>query len=311
MRRIILTAVAVIAASLSVAAQDVNQATEIYNSGAAALSNGDKTAAMDYFQQALSMAATLGKDGEEIAANCKSIIPELMLSIAKDMIKAGEYDNAVSKLQEVTKVAKEFGDEDNAAEATDLIPQVFMQQGGSLLNGKNYAGAAEAYKKVLAINPANGVASLRLGMALAQAGNIDEAVEAYKAAKDNGQEKAALKQLSNLFLKKAASSLKAKDFAGALAAATESNSYLENAQAFQVAGQAAQLLKKNDEAVANFEKYLELKPTAKNAGQIAFTVAALYQQSGNKAKAVEFYKKASTDPTYGAEAAKLAASLQK
>ena len=41
MRRFILTVFALAAVSFSVAAQDLNQITEIYNNGATALSNGE------------------------------------------------------------------------------------------------------------------------------------------------------------------------------------------------------------------------------------------------------------------------------
>lgn len=310
MRKTIATIITILLTAAICFAQDINTATDLYNNGATALSNGEKASAIEYFQQAMTMASTLGEPGAEIAAKCKEVIPSLVLSIAKDMIKAGEYDAAVAKLGEAAKIAEKFESAEVAAEAVDLVPQVYMQKGGAMLNAKNYAAAADAYKQVLAGDATNGMAALRLGMALTGAGDIDAAIEAYKQAAANGQEKTANKQLSTINLKKAAAALKAKDFAAAVAAAAESNSFVENAQAYQIAGQANQALKKNAEAIENFEKYLGLKPDAKNAGQIAFTIGALYQQAGNKEKAVEFYKKASTDPTYGAEAARLASTLK-
>ena len=96
-----------------------------------------------------------------------------------------------------------------------------------------------------------------------------------------------------------------------MALAEKANSYKENAQAFLIAGQASQKANKNSDAISYFEKYLEAAPTAKNAGAIAFTVGALYQQAGNKAKAVEFYKKVESDPQFGAQAKNLITSLSK
>ena len=310
MKRFIICIVAMTLSASAVFAQDINQVTDIYNNAATALNMGDKTTALQNFQQALSLAKGMGKDGEDVVTNCKNIIPTLVLSIAKDFIKAADYDTAVAKLQEAIKVATEFGAQDEVAEATDLIPQVYMQKGGALLNAKDYAGAAEAYKTVLEGDAANGMAALRLGMALTGAGDTDGAIAAYKQAAENGQEKTASKQIATIKLKQAAAALKTKNYAAAVDAAVESNTYMESAQAYQIAGQASQLQKKNSDAIAYFEKYLELKPDAKNAGQIAFTVGALYQQAKNNAKAVEFYQKATSDPVYGAEAAKLAASLK-
>ena len=130
-------------------------------------------------------------------------------------------------------------------------------------------------------------------------------------AKDKGKEKDAVKQLCNIYTKQAAASLKGKKFAEAVEAAGKIiDLNPENAQAYQIAGQASQLAGKNADAISYFEKYLELAPTAKNAGQIAYTVGALYQSAKNNAKAKEYYQKAVTDPKYGAEAAKLLNSLK-
>ena len=63
------------------------------------------------------------------------------------------------------------------------------------------------------------------------------------------------------------------------------NGYLENATAMKVAGTAASQLKKNEDAVAYLEKYLQLSPNAKDAAQMNYTIAALAQTMGNKEKA--------------------------
>ena len=147
-------------------------------------------------------------------------------------------------------------------------------------------------------------------MALNGAGKLDEAKAAFETAAANGQEATANKQLGNIYLKEAAAALKAKKYADAVTAAAKVNDYTENAQAWQIAGQASQLAGKNNDAIKYFEKYLEAAPTASNAGQIAFTLGALYQQAKNNAKAKEFYSKATGDPKYGAEAKKMLDALK-
>lgn len=291
-------------------AQDLNQATDSYNNGATALSTGDKAGALNYFTQALEIAGKLGEPGAEIATNCKNVIPNIHLEIAKDFARDAEYGKAVDKLKETIQVADSFGDKEVAASAKELIPQILMQKGSSLLGKKDFAGAAEAYKAVLAEDPANAQAALRLGQALNGAGDIAGATAAFEQAAANGQEKVAKKQLSVIQLKQAAAALKGKDPKGAVEAALKSIEYEENAQAYQIAGQASNILKKNNDAINYFEKYLALAPNAKNAGQIAFTVGALYQQAGNKEKAKEFYQKVVTDPKFGPEAQKMIAALK-
>lgn len=309
MKKIFLVLAAAALSAATVAAQDINEATELYNNGATQLQMGDNAAALDAFKSALSMAELLGDEGLELATNCKDIIPKLVISVAKDQIKEGDYANAVTSLNDAIAIAKEYGNAEVEADATDLIPQVYMQQGNTALKAKDMATAVAAYTQVTTFDPENGAAYLRLGQCLAATGKDAEAEAAYLKAADFGQATNAKKQLSNMYVKKAQAALKAGKSQDAIDAAVKSNEYLENANACKLAASAAQKLGKNDECIAFYEKYLEVAPNAKDAGGINFTIGALYQQAGNKEKAKEYYQKVTTDPTYGAQAQQLLNSL--
>lgn len=302
MKKIAITLAAMILAAGAAFAQDMAKATETAKLANESLMTGDNALALQGFQQALELAQACGEDGAELVNTCKGVIPNIMISIANESIKAEDFAGAVAKLEEAAKIAKEYAQEEAEEKALKAIPQVFMQQGNALLTAKNFAGAADAFKTALDKDPENGVAALRLGMALNGAGKADEAIEAFKKAAGLGEEANANKQIGNVYLRKAAAALKAKNFAAAAEAAKEATTFAENPQAYLVAGQANQQLKKNNEAIANFEKYLELAPTAKNANAIAFTVAALCQQGGNKDKAKAFYNKVLADPQLGPQA---------
>ena len=297
MKKIISTLAALALAAGYVGAQDLTEITEMYNSGAEAIAAGDKEGALKSFEQAYELAAALGEEGAEIAENCKNVIPELNLSIAKSLVNDTKYTEAIDRIKTTISVAEKFANADILAEAKDLMPKVVMQNASVLLNAKKYAEAAEAYKEVLSGDPANGLAAFRLGLALTGAGKTEEAKAALQTAAENGQQAQAYKQLANLFLKEAAADLKAKQYAKAVDAAVKVTEYDgKNSLAFQIAGQASQILNKDNDAIKYFEKYLELAPTAKNATQIAFTVGALYQKAKNNAKAVEYFQKAVNDP---------------
>ena len=310
MKKLIATLAALAVAAGAAFAQDLAAVTELFNAGAEAVSSGDKAGALKSFEQAITQAAALGEEGEEIVANCKNIIPNLTLSIAKDLVKESKFDEAVVQLGVAAEVAEKYEAADVAAEAKGLIPQVKMSKAGSLLNAKDYEGAAAAYREVLEADPSNGNAALRLGAALNGAGKLDEAKAAFEQAAANGQEATANKQLGNIYLKEAAAALKAKKYNDAVAAAVKVNDYTEDAKAWQIAGQASQAAGKNNDAIKYFEKYLAAAPTASNAGAIAFTVGALYQGAKNNAKAREYYSKAVNDPKLGAEAKKLLDALK-
>ena len=309
MKKIFLMIAVAAMTALTVSAQDIAQATENYNNGAMELNMGNKDAALNYFQTALTMAEALGEEGAEVATNCKNTIPVLMTSIAKDLIKAENFDGALEQLNKTIKTAEGFGAADVVADTKALIPQVLMSKAGNMLNAKNFAGAAEVYQQVVAADTTNGMAALRLGMALGALGKGADAEKAYLLAARHGQEKSALKQLSNTYVKQAAALLKAKNYQGAVDAALKSNEYLENATAMKVAGTAASQLKKNEDAISYLEKYLQLSPNAKDAAQMNYTIAALAQTMGNKEMAKAFYQKIVTDPKFGPTAQEMLKSL--
>ena len=291
-------------------AQDINSVTETYNNGAMELEMGNKEAALGYFQAALTAAEELGEEGMQIADNCKNTIPVLMNSIAKDYIKAEQFDAALEQLNKTIEASELYGNADEAAEAKTLINQTLMAKGNSLINAKDFAAAIEVYNQVMAAEPTNAMAALRLGMAYGATGNTEEAEKAYLVAAENGKEKDAYKQLSNLFVKQAAAVLKSKNYAKAIELALKSNEYLENATAMKVAGTAASALQKNAEAISYLEKYLELSPNAKDAAQMKYTIAATAQVMGDNAKAKEYYTAILSDPKFGPTAKQMLETIK-
>lgn len=276
MKKLLLSLATVILSASMLSAQEASlaQATEIFNNGAAAVET-DKAAALDYFQKAYAMAQALGDEGAEIIAQCKSLIPNLNYSMVNDLIKAADYDGAIAKLNETIESAKGFEAADVVAKAEKLIPQVMLQKGNALLTAKDYEGAAAAYKSITDADPANGMAALRLGMALSQLGKSEEAIAALKAAAENGQAANANKQLGTVLLKDASNLLKEKKYEEAMSVALESAKYSASANAYKIAGTAATSLTKKTEAVEYLSKYLELSPSAADAAQIKAAIEAL------------------------------------
>ena len=313
MKKIIL-AISALALSLGLSAQDLATATATYNSGAEALTMGNKTGALEYFQKALAMAESLGDEGADVVANCKNAIPSVMLSIGKELYNNKDFDGAVEKMKAAAEKAKEYGNEEVSAEIEDLLPKVLVTKvkdaADAAFKAKDVAGAIAGYKEVLAADSTNAVSALRLGQLLSGT-NLEEAEKYLNIAAANGQEANAKQVLGTAYLKKAAAQLKGGKYADAVALAEKANEIKENAQALLIAGQASQKLGKDSNAIAFFEKYLTADHNAKNANAIAFTVGALFQKAGNKSKALEYYQKVASDPQFGAQAKQLISALSK
>ncbi|MBQ0145224.1 MAG: hypothetical protein MJY86_05635 [Bacteroidales bacterium] len=311
MKKFILAVAALFMAASMISAQDMAEATEMYNNGATALATKDYTGALDCFKKAIEMGTAIGADADELVANCKNVIPGVTLQIAKDMIKEAKYNEAEAQLAAAAKVAEEYENAEVAEEAKTLVPQMWMKMGTDALKIKDFATAAEGFQKSYALDTTNAKAALALGQALGALGKTDDAIAAFEHAAFNGEEAAAKKQISTIFVKEANAAFKAQKLADAVKAADKANSYEENPTAYLIAGQASQKLNKNAAAIEYFEKYLELKPDASNAGAITFTVAALYQGANNKAKALENYKKVENDAKFGAQAKQMITALSK
>lgn len=279
-------------------AQDINKAIEAANSGNEAFQLGEYQLAIDAFKSSLTIAEGLGEQGAEHANTCKTAIGNIYLAFAKNLIKSGDFDAALVKLDETIAVAEGYGATDTAADAKKLIPQVYMQKGNTALKAKDLANAITAYAKVAELDPANGDAYLRLGRAYAASGKIEDAVAAYETAAANGEEADAKKQLSTIFLKKAQASRKAQKWQDMLDNALKALSYVESANALNFAGEASVKLGKAQQGIEYFEKFLQVSPNAKNASQVKYQIADAAQKSGNKAKALEYFKMIVSDPQF-------------
>ena len=311
MKRLFVSLAALALAAGIASAQDFNAAVETFNMGAQTLET-NKAEALTQFKSALAQfEACSEEEAAEMVAQCKQIIPQTILSIAKEQINEAQYDEAIATLKEAATVAGEYGVEDVIADTKELIPNAYSRKGATLLKAKDFAGAAAAFKEVVALDPADGQSQLLYGQALMQAGDNDAAVAAFEAAAANGKEDQANKLLSNLFLKEGMTLVKAGKSADAIEALEKSNSYLESANAYKLIASANTKLGKSEAAIEAYKKYLEVDPNAKDAADVMFTIAATAQKAGDKATAIEYYKKLSGNAKYAAQATQQLGALQK
>ena len=290
--------------NMTIATQKANAAKEF-------LGSGDYSLAISGFKEALSLAEASGDEGLSLAAACKSILPRAMRNLARKELNSKNFDGAINALKDVAEFCGSYGDLTAAADAKALITKILTQKAGSLLDAKQYEKAAEACKAALVDDPKNGLASLRLGMALEGMDNYWGAVDAYTAASENGQAANAAKKLGRCYLLRAYDNLKANDFNAAVKDALASNEYIPSPQAIQIAGNASMMSGNRADAIKYYEKYLADAPAADNAAQVAYVLGALYQENGDNAKALEFLNKALSDPKYGADAKKAIDALNK
>ena len=282
--------------------QDLTAATDAFNAGGAALNESNYPVAIESFNKALKMLEGLGEQGATMLAETKAIIPQIHLRYGKQFASANDIDNAVIQLRKAIETGTAYSAADIVKEATELLPQVLMADGNNLLNEGKYAEAIAEYNKVVAVDPANGMAYLRIGMSEARLDNEAGAVAAFEKAITLGQKEDASKQLSTLYLKKSAAALKVQNWAAVLESAEKSNTYLESGQAKKLVGLSAVQLKKFDKAISALESYYAEDTNAKDKSSTLYNLATAYEGKGNNAKACGYYKQLLNAATYKAAA---------
>ena len=253
-------------------AQDYNAAMEIYNNAAQAENKADQIAG---FREAMGLfAACEDEDAPAQVAKCQDNIFNLSFSIVNDQIKAKQYNEALAAVDAAEAAAAEFGQD---------VAERSKKAKGNIFNGlakDNYkadpAAAADYAQKAIDIEEATGATYLFLGMAKTQLKEADAAIAALEKAHEMGMAKQAAAPLSNQYVGKAAAANKAGKFADAVAAADKAIEYnASNANAFKLRGNAKLSLNKNAEAIQDFEQYLALNPSAKDAAQIKKVIEQL------------------------------------
>ena len=311
MKRLFVAVAAFALAAGLASAQDFNAAVEAFNMGAQTLES-NKAEALTQFKSALAQFEACAEDeAADMVAQCKKIIPQTIVSIAKEQINEAKYDEALETLKEAAGVAEGYGQEDIAVEAKDLVPTAWSRKGAALLKEKNFVDAAAAFKAAVTLNPEDGQNQLLYGQALMQAGDNAGAIAALEAAAANGKEDQAKKLLSNAYLKEGMALVKANKSAEAIEALEKANSFVESANAYKLIASANTKLGKSKAAIEAYKKYLEVDPNAKDAADVMFTIAASAQKAGDKATAIEYYKKLTSNAKYAAQATQQLGALQK
>ena len=308
MKKILLTLAVALATFGFAKAQDIETAVNLYNEAGTMLNEGNSAEALPKFLECLDMAKTLGEEASNVVGDCQNIIPQIYMKLGEEAAEASDFDTAVANFKKVVETATEYDNNYDAIDrAETLIPKMLMAKGGAMLNAKNFAEAAEAFKAVVAADSTNTTAMMRLGHSLVGSGDIDSAVDVFTNAAEVAGEgtpvaKDAMKQISNCYLKKAVACQKAKDNRGTLENAQRSAQAMDTPNAEKLIGVSSLNLKQYDTAITAFEAYLALAPSAKDKSQIIYQLATAYEGRKDRAKACSYYKQIVSDPQFGAVA---------
>lgn len=308
MKRLFAAAAALFLGAALAMAQDYNAAVDTFNE---AIQSESKVQRLELIRSALTQfLACEEPEAADMVEQCKAIIPETLVSIAKENINNKEYDEAIKYLREAVAVASDYGFEDKAIEANKLIPEALMRKGTLLVKENSFAEAIEVLKEVVILDAENGKAWLLLGQSYVKNSQLDESVDVLLKAAELGQADNANKLLNNVYIKLADKLLQEKKTDDAVALYEKALEIKANPQIMQKIGNAYLKAGKNANAISWFKRYLEADPNAANAADVKYTIAATAQKAGDKATAIEYYNMLKGDAKYGATAVQMLGQLK-
>lgn len=230
-------------------AQNYNAAVETFNQGSQIIVT-DKLAALNLYKSALAQfKASKDAKASEMVTKCKEIIPQTLLSIAKDLIEANQINRAITTLKETVTVAGENGLDNLATEAKMLLANTLVKKGQNWMREKQYFEAILEYEKANSFWESGATYKL-IAIANESINSInreyrDNAIDAYKKYLELTPD---AEDASDVSLHIAKSLFEQGRTDEALVYATKSNSYEESAEANRLLSEIYSLMGDKDKA---------------------------------------------------------------
>ena len=308
-----LFAAIVLAGSLS--AQTASEIAEKYNAAGAAMQAKDFAKAASLFDEVIQQGAELGPEAAETVANAQRYLPQTLLMAGQALAGQQKFDEAIAELTKARDRAELYGNMQVMRQASQLVGRVYFANGADAYNNERYAEAVEIFSKGFAADETNTDMALNLARSYDKLDNLEKAVEVYSSiiALEGRHSRyaepvaEAKKELSEAVLVRASAAgaegnldevvrltdLVPTDAAAALLRVQVANNKKDYRAVIDYAPTAAEL--QTDDAAKS---------------DVYFYLGAAYQNTDNKAKAIESFRKV-TAGNNAAQARTLITELQK
>lgn len=300
MKRIVLLTFLSALFCVSLSAQTtVDDIKKKYNEGAEFTNNKDFVAAIKSFEEVLTMGETVEEAGETIE-QAQKILPQVYIMQGNILAGQKNFDSALDMFTKAAERAELNGDVMNMNKAKGMTSKVYMVQGVMHFNNKEFDKALEYFTKGYEVNPNDTRLAIYRARSFAEAGRMDEAIEAYKEIID-------LEKRHDKYAKDAADARMelTSNMMVALANAANDGNYDDvvkysdviasfspnHPQAMMIKLQAANNAKKYKEVSTFGEAVAEAQTDANLKSEAWFLVGSAYDNLEMNEKAVEAYKK--------------------
>lgn len=273
--------------AITVLAQDINQAGDLFNEGNEAVKSNNFELAIEKYTKAMEVAEQVGPEGEMIVINAQSQLPKLYYKQGVTDFKEKNIEKAIGEFENAIEYGKKYNDPGTVEKAEETIPKLYYSQGNDYYEADDFDNALASFKKAGEIAPDYSRAFWGMGIAYNKLGEtknmktaFEKALQLAQADGDDKMEGKVRETAKKLLQANGAKKLQAQDWDAALVCLDASLSFdPDNADTYYYMALANNGLNKYDEAAEAANKGLEM-----SADKNVEYKAKFYYELGNALK---------------------------
>lgn len=303
--------------TLGVRAQTPQEVADKYNEAVELIKAKNFGDAIPIVEEVITMAQAAGMEGEEVTNSAQQLLPQILFQYGGSLIQANKPAEALPNFEKAVDTAEKYGNTNILVRAKEWVGRTYLAMGAAAFNAQNYTEAAEIFAKGYEVAPNNTDLATNLAVSYAEMNDYDKAYETfraiialeqhgdkYKDAVANARGKMAYYMMLNandLAKSKASDAIEVLKEAVTVAP--------DNQQAYMLLIQIGNNSKNFDTVIEYADKAAELQQDPDMKSTAYFLLAAAYENKGNKAKAIENYRKVTSGP-HAADAKSQITALQ-
>lgn len=298
--KVILVTLAAIMFAGTVAAQTTAADIATKYNEAADMVNAKKYAeAITALQSVIDKGLDIPEALENVEA-AQKLLPTCYYMNGMSFAQAGKLEDAATQLTKAVETAELYGNMDISTKAKPRLSQVYGVLAGQAFNNKDYAKAISIYSEAFEANNKDTKTALNLAMAYCENNELDKGLDVYSKIIELGPTHSKYAEDAATAKEKAAYYIMLK--AAEAAQAKENDKVFElcdkaltfdpaNPEANMMRVQTATNMKDYAKVISYGEAPAEAQTTPELKSDAYFLLGAAYQNTENKAKAIETYRK--------------------
>lgn len=293
------------------AQQTLTDAINTYNKAQELAGAKDYDSAIAEYEEAITIAESLGAEGEDIMSRSKKAIPKLYFARAVEAYNAfrsspnlESLDQAIEEFAEAEEIGREEGDDQVQTRATNIMAQLYYQKGTMLFKREEFESADEALNNAIQTNSNYAKAYYQKALVYQKTNPndlegtmslFDRAIAVSEQVSDNTTLRKSNERAHQELLYRGGKAIEAGNNTRAIELIELSLQYDgSSSDSYYRLAEASNKLGRRDAAIQHANRALELEQGGStDKAKIFFELGVAYQAKGNKGEACKALNSAS------------------